>query len=255
MLARVYGSHLRPLCGATVKKNKQTTNKQIYLRRHFLLRCQWWKPFKKQDSVTLSEQTGALRTRFVWVLLRIGRFLTLFPCQIQLLAVYCRAPCAHMCRRVDYFSPPGCNLKPGAPSAGINNPLFTGSGSVCGAPSLYLSPDSRRSPRLRSGHVTCPVLPSQPDLQPAMDYANNASNSYGSGDAVSAAVANMSIHEQRHQENGVQMGHRSPGDAKMKGQGSCDVASGPRRRGGGDVTGTAALVSWWLCQRFSLSQP
>ncbi|XP_029697081.1 microtubule-associated protein tau isoform X10 [Takifugu rubripes] len=47
-----------------------------------------------------------------------------------------------------------------------------------------------------------------------MDY--NASNSYGSGDAVSASVANMSIHDQRHQENGVQMGHRGPGDAKMK---------------------------------------
>ncbi|TWW82093.1 hypothetical protein D4764_01G0019080 [Takifugu flavidus] len=56
-----------------------------------------------------------------------------------------------------------------------------------------------------------------PDLQPAMDY--NASNSYGPGDAVSASVANMSIHDQRHQENGVQMGHRGPGDAKMKGQG------------------------------------
>ncbi|TNN03352.1 hypothetical protein fugu_000381 [Takifugu bimaculatus] len=47
-----------------------------------------------------------------------------------------------------------------------------------------------------------------------MDY--NASNSYGPGDAVSASVANMSIHDQRHQENGVQMGHRGPGDAKMK---------------------------------------
>lgn len=53
-----------------------------------------------------------------------------------------------------------------------------------------------------------------------MDYANNASNSYGSGDAVSASLANMSVHEQRHQENGVQTGHRGPGDAKMKGQSS-----------------------------------
>lgn len=77
--------------------------------------------------------------------------------------------------------------------------------------------------KLSSGHVTCPVLRSQPDLQPAMDYVNNASNSYGSGDAVSASVANMSIHDQRHQENGVQMGRRSPGDAKMKGQGGGSV--------------------------------
>lgn len=76
--------------------------------------------------------------------------------------------------------------------------------------------------------MTCPALHLQPDLQPAMDYVNNASNSYGSGDAVSASVANMSIHDQRHQENGVQMGHRSPGDAKMKGQGNGSVRLGPR---------------------------
>uniref|UniRef100_A0A674N4V2 Microtubule-associated protein n=1 Tax=Takifugu rubripes TaxID=31033 RepID=A0A674N4V2_TAKRU len=54
-----------------------------------------------------------------------------------------------------------------------------------------------------------------------MDY--NASNSYGSGDAVSASVANMSIHDQRHQENGVQMGHRGPGDAKMKAGGAAST--------------------------------
>lgn len=54
----------------------------------------------------------------------------------------------------------------------------------------------------------------QPDLQLAMDYVNNASNSYGSGDTVSSSLAAMSI----HQENGVQMGHRNPADAKMKGQ-------------------------------------
>ncbi|XP_029383031.1 microtubule-associated protein tau isoform X13 [Echeneis naucrates] len=48
-----------------------------------------------------------------------------------------------------------------------------------------------------------------------MEYTNNASNSYSSGDTVSASLANMSINEQHHQENGVQ-GHRSPGDAKMK---------------------------------------
>lgn len=51
-----------------------------------------------------------------------------------------------------------------------------------------------------------------------MEYMNNASNSYSSGDAVSSSLGNMSINDQRHQENGVQVGHRSPGDAKMKGQ-------------------------------------
>ncbi|XP_044194079.1 microtubule-associated protein tau isoform X7 [Thunnus albacares] len=55
-----------------------------------------------------------------------------------------------------------------------------------------------------------------PDLRPAMDYTNNASNSYSSGDTMSSSLANMTINEQHHQENGVQMGHRSPGDAKMK---------------------------------------
>lgn len=49
-----------------------------------------------------------------------------------------------------------------------------------------------------------------------MDYTNNASNSYSSGDTMSSSLANMTINEQHHQENGVQMGHRSPGDAKMK---------------------------------------
>lgn len=49
-----------------------------------------------------------------------------------------------------------------------------------------------------------------------MDYVNNASNSYGSGDAMSSSLANMSIGDQH--QNGVQLGHRSPGDVKMKGQ-------------------------------------
>uniref|UniRef100_A0A3B4WCX8 Microtubule-associated protein n=1 Tax=Seriola lalandi dorsalis TaxID=1841481 RepID=A0A3B4WCX8_SERLL len=49
-----------------------------------------------------------------------------------------------------------------------------------------------------------------------MEYANNASNSYSSGDPMSASLANMTISDQHHQENGVQMGHRSPGDTKMK---------------------------------------
>ncbi|XP_067345307.1 microtubule-associated protein tau-like isoform X4 [Channa argus] len=52
-----------------------------------------------------------------------------------------------------------------------------------------------------------------PDLRPAMDYMNN---SHSSGDTVSSSLANMFVSDQRHQENGVQMGHRSPGDAKMK---------------------------------------
>ncbi|XP_056221831.1 microtubule-associated protein tau-like isoform X11 [Seriola aureovittata] len=55
-----------------------------------------------------------------------------------------------------------------------------------------------------------------PDLRLAMEYANNASNSYSSGDPMSASLANMTISDQHHQENGVQMGHRSPGDTKMK---------------------------------------
>lgn len=42
-----------------------------------------------------------------------------------------------------------------------------------------------------------------------MEYMNNASNSYGAGDAVSSSLANMTINDQHHQENGV---------AKMKGQ-------------------------------------
>ncbi|XP_070846424.1 microtubule-associated protein tau-like isoform X14 [Chaetodon trifascialis] len=49
-----------------------------------------------------------------------------------------------------------------------------------------------------------------------MDYVNNASNSYASGDTMSSSLANMTISDQHRQENGVQLGHRSPGDAKMK---------------------------------------
>lgn len=33
---------------------------------------------------------------------------------------------------------------------------------------------------------------------------------------MSSSLANMTISDQHHQENGVQMGHRGPGDAKMK---------------------------------------
>ncbi|KAM9425810.1 uncharacterized protein KZ484_013709 [Pholidichthys leucotaenia] len=38
-----------------------------------------------------------------------------------------------------------------------------------------------------------------------MDYMNNASNSYSSGDTMSASLANMTIKDQHHQENGVKM--------------------------------------------------
>ncbi|XP_055360499.1 microtubule-associated protein tau-like isoform X11 [Betta splendens] len=61
-----------------------------------------------------------------------------------------------------------------------------------------------------------------PDLRLAMEYMNNTSNSYGSGDTVSSTLANMSINDQHHQENGVQVGHRSPGDAKMKAETPAD---------------------------------
>uniref|UniRef100_A0A3P9NU27 Microtubule-associated protein n=1 Tax=Poecilia reticulata TaxID=8081 RepID=A0A3P9NU27_POERE len=38
-----------------------------------------------------------------------------------------------------------------------------------------------------------------------MEYMNNASNSYGAGDTVSASLTNMTINDQHHQENGVKM--------------------------------------------------
>ncbi|XP_068162251.1 microtubule-associated protein tau-like isoform X5 [Antennarius striatus] len=55
-----------------------------------------------------------------------------------------------------------------------------------------------------------------PDLRPVMDYMNKTSSGYSSGDTMNTSLANMTINDQHHQENGVQMGHRSPGDAKMK---------------------------------------
>uniref|UniRef100_A0A669ED07 Microtubule-associated protein n=1 Tax=Oreochromis niloticus TaxID=8128 RepID=A0A669ED07_ORENI len=42
-----------------------------------------------------------------------------------------------------------------------------------------------------------------------MEYVNNASNSYGSGDTMSSSLANMTIKDQHHQENGVKMKVRS----------------------------------------------
>ncbi|XP_062270268.1 microtubule-associated protein tau isoform X11 [Platichthys flesus] len=94
----------------------------------------------------------------------------------------------------------------------------------------HLPPPQRRPPVSHRHCVqTDPVRPvnrpppkrqhrlcAQPDLQPAMDYTNNSSNSHGPGDTVTSSLAGMSITEQHHQENGVQVGHRSPGDAKMK---------------------------------------
>lgn len=52
------------------------------------------------------------------------------------------------------------------------------------------------------------------------DYMNNAPNSYSynSGDTMSASLGGMTISDLHHQENGVQLGHRNPGDGPMKGQ-------------------------------------
>ncbi|XP_056221847.1 microtubule-associated protein tau-like isoform X26 [Seriola aureovittata] len=79
-----------------------------------------------------------------------------------------------------------------------------------------------------------------PDLRLAMEYANNASNSYSSGDPMSASLANMTISDQHHQENGVQMGHRSPGDTKMKAAGgAASTAQAKMDNGSSDKTQTA----------------
>ncbi|XP_023262565.1 microtubule-associated protein tau-like isoform X25 [Seriola lalandi dorsalis] len=73
-----------------------------------------------------------------------------------------------------------------------------------------------------------------------MEYANNASNSYSSGDPMSASLANMTISDQHHQENGVQMGHRSPGDTKMKAAGgAASTAQAKMDNGSSDKTQTA----------------
>ncbi|XP_034148027.1 microtubule-associated protein tau isoform X11 [Esox lucius] len=50
------------------------------------------------------------------------------------------------------------------------------------------------------------------------DYMNNAPNaySYNAGDPMSASLAGMTINDLHYQENGVQLGHRSPGDGPMK---------------------------------------
>ena len=51
------------------------------------------------------------------------------------------------------------------------------------------------------------------------DYMNNAPNSYSynSGDSMSASLAGLTINNLHHQENGIQLGQKSPGDGSMKG--------------------------------------
>ncbi|XP_077959071.1 uncharacterized protein LOC120819595 isoform X36 [Gasterosteus aculeatus] len=58
-----------------------------------------------------------------------------------------------------------------------------------------------------------------PNPRSAMDYTNNASDSYSSGDTMTSSLANMTISDQHRQENGVLGGHRSPGEAVMKATG------------------------------------
>ncbi|XP_022597997.1 microtubule-associated protein tau-like isoform X2 [Seriola dumerili] len=82
-----------------------------------------------------------------------------------------------------------------------------------------------------------------PDLRLAMEYANNASNSYSSGDPMSASLANMTISDQHHQENGVQMGHRSPGDTKMKAAGGAASTAQAKMDNGSSDKGVAGAKS------------
>ncbi|XP_068592873.1 microtubule-associated protein tau isoform X9 [Cebidichthys violaceus] len=49
------------------------------------------------------------------------------------------------------------------------------------------------------------AVPVAPDLRLAMDYMNNAPNSYSSGDTMTSSLANMTINDQHRQENGVIM--------------------------------------------------
>uniref|UniRef100_A0AAY5KNY4 Microtubule-associated protein n=1 Tax=Esox lucius TaxID=8010 RepID=A0AAY5KNY4_ESOLU len=59
------------------------------------------------------------------------------------------------------------------------------------------------------------------------DYMNNAPNaySYNAGDPMSASLAGMTINDLHYQENGVQLGHRSPGDGPMKATGGAASAA------------------------------
>ncbi|XP_029312940.1 microtubule-associated protein tau-like isoform X28 [Cottoperca gobio] len=66
-----------------------------------------------------------------------------------------------------------------------------------------------------------------PDLRLAMDYMNNSSNSYSSGDTMSSSLANITINDQHHQENGIMKagGAASTAQAKMD-NGSADKSLG-----------------------------
>uniref|UniRef100_A0A4W5K9Q8 Microtubule-associated protein n=1 Tax=Hucho hucho TaxID=62062 RepID=A0A4W5K9Q8_9TELE len=65
------------------------------------------------------------------------------------------------------------------------------------------------------------------------DYMNNAPNSYNSGDTMSASLAGMTINDLHHQENGVQLGHRSPGDGPMKAQAKVENDNADKKTLGG----------------------
>ncbi|CAN9508688.1 unnamed protein product [Ophioblennius macclurei] len=49
-----------------------------------------------------------------------------------------------------------------------------------------------------------------------MDYVNNASNSYSAGDTMSSSLANMTINDQHHQENGVAKMKENEGETEVK---------------------------------------
>uniref|UniRef100_A0A8C7FZL7 Microtubule-associated protein n=1 Tax=Oncorhynchus kisutch TaxID=8019 RepID=A0A8C7FZL7_ONCKI len=67
------------------------------------------------------------------------------------------------------------------------------------------------------------------------DYMNNAPNtySYNSGDTMSASLAGMTINDLHHQENGVQLGHRSPGEGPMKAQAKIENDNADKKTLGG----------------------
>ncbi|XP_033976019.1 microtubule-associated protein tau-like isoform X8 [Trematomus bernacchii] len=81
----------------------------------------------------------------------------------------------------------------------------------------------------------------QPDLRLAMDYTNNSSNSYTSGDTMSSSLANMTISDQHHQENGIM---KEP-EAAVSENGAkpvselCDDKVHPAAAAGGGAASTA----------------
>nr|XP_040033093.1 microtubule-associated protein tau-like isoform X15 [Gasterosteus aculeatus aculeatus] len=79
-----------------------------------------------------------------------------------------------------------------------------------------------------------------PNPRSAMDYTNNASDSYSSGDTMTSSLANMTISDQHRQENGVLGGHRSPGEAVMKATGgAASTAQAKMDNGSADKTLTS----------------